>query len=73
MATPLHQMIVDYRAELQYTQQDLADLLGVQRVTISQWETGTRLPTKAQLNQLVELVQPAHLLAASITAAWLEA
>ena len=34
--------LVAYRERLELTQQELADKLGVDRVTIARWETGTR-------------------------------
>lgn len=34
--------LVAFRERLELTQQDLADRLGVDRVTIARWETGTR-------------------------------
>jgi transcriptional regulator with XRE-family HTH domain len=37
-----------FRAELKLTQQALADLLGVTRVTLSGWERGRALPSLAK-------------------------
>jgi transcriptional regulator with XRE-family HTH domain len=36
------QELVAFRERLQLTQQELADRLGIDRVTIARWETGTR-------------------------------
>lgn len=36
------QELIAYRERLELTQQELADKLGVDRVTIARWETGTR-------------------------------
>lgn len=36
------QELIAFRERLEMTQQQLADKLGVDRVTIARWETGTR-------------------------------
>jgi DNA-binding transcriptional regulator YiaG len=43
------------RKDLELTQQELADLIGAQRVTVARWEIGTSRPTGAYLKLLVEL------------------
>src|SRR5690348_12248254 len=36
--------IKDLRASLNLTQQQLADIIGAQRVTVARWETGANVP-----------------------------
>jgi transcriptional regulator with XRE-family HTH domain len=52
------------------TQEDLARLLGVSRITIARWETGQRFPTTEQLIKLSEIlgVSPEELLKIDETA-----
>lgn len=42
MLTMTKEDLVALRERLELTQQELADRLGVDRVTIARWETGTR-------------------------------
>jgi len=50
------------REALRVTQAELANLLGVDRVTVARWETGVRRPDAAIRDRLLELVTK-HLLA----------
>lgn len=43
------------RKDLELTQQELADRIGAQRVTVARWEIGTSRPTGAYLKLLLEL------------------
>ena len=47
------------RKQLELTQQELADLIAAQRVTVARWETGTSRPTGAYLKLLRELQEKA--------------
>jgi DNA-binding transcriptional regulator YiaG len=47
------------RKQLKLTQQELADLVGAQRVSVARWEIGTSRPTGAYLKLLVELKEKA--------------
>ena len=52
------------RRRKKLTQEDLARLLGVSRITVARWETGQRYPTTEQLMKLSEVlgVSPEELL-----------
>lgn len=43
------------RRSLQMDQQELADLLGVSRVTVSNWETGTHKPSKQYILEIKKI------------------
>jgi DNA-binding transcriptional regulator YiaG len=43
------------RKDLQLTQQELADRIAAQRVTVARWEIGTSQPTGAYLKLLLAL------------------
>jgi DNA-binding transcriptional regulator YiaG len=43
------------RKKLKLTQQQLADLIGAQRVTVARWETGVSEPKGANLKALMGL------------------
>lgn len=47
------------RRKLELTQQQLADLIGAQRVTVTRWETGMNEPRGANLKALMELEKKA--------------
>lgn len=47
------------RDRLGYTQQQLADAMGVHRVTVARWETGVRR-TPEPAARLIELLASAH-------------
>ena len=47
------------RKQLKLTQQELADLIAAQRVTVARWEIGTSRPTGAYLKLLKELKETA--------------
>ena len=55
------------RKRKRLTQEDLARLLGVSRITVARWETGQRHPTAEQLIRLSEVlgVSPEELLKAN--------
>jgi DNA-binding transcriptional regulator YiaG len=48
------------RKQLELTQQELADRIGAQRVSVSRWEIGTSRPTGAYLKLLMELKKKAQ-------------
>jgi DNA-binding transcriptional regulator YiaG len=48
------------RKQLKLTQQQLADLVGAQRVSIARWETNTSHPTGAYLKLLTEVKNKAE-------------
>ena len=43
------------RKELNLTQQELADRIGAQRVSVARWEIGSSRPTGAYLKLLLEV------------------
>lgn len=47
--------LTTFRARLHLSQQQLADLLKVSRVTITRWESGTRQPDKNILPRIKEV------------------
>jgi DNA-binding transcriptional regulator YiaG len=47
------------RKILKLTQQQLADLIGAQRVSVSRWEIGASRPTGAYLKLLMDLKEKA--------------
>lgn len=60
----LNEKITYYRRRARYSQQTLADLMGVSRQSVSKWETGESLPEISKLPQLARLfgVTTDHLL-----------
>lgn len=60
----LNEKIIYYRRRARYSQQTLADLMGVSRQSVSKWETGESLPEISKLPQLARLfgVTTDHLL-----------
>lgn len=56
MASKIGTKIRILRKTKGYTQQDLADLLGVQRATISNYEVGRRAPHIKELERIAELL-----------------
>lgn len=46
--------IAELRRRKNWTQQDLADRLGVTRVTVARWETGQRAPDRFTLRALAQ-------------------
>lgn len=60
----LNEKITYYRRHAGYSQQTLADLMGVSRQSVSKWETGDSLPEVTKLPQLAQLfgVTTDHLL-----------
>jgi DNA-binding transcriptional regulator YiaG len=53
------QQIKRIREALNLTQQELADLIGAQQVTVARWETGVNEPKGAYLKALQELAKKA--------------
>lgn len=53
------QEIKELRQRLKLTQQELADELGVARLTVIRWETGQKRPSSLALRQLTRLDQNA--------------
>jgi len=49
---PLNQALKDYRKRNQLSQQTLADILNIERSTLSRYEKGTRLPTGEVLKRI---------------------
>ena len=47
------------RKELNLTQQELADRVGAQRVSVARWEIGSSRPTGAYLKLLLEVSEKA--------------
>ena len=47
--------IAALRKERQWTQEQLADFVGVARITVSSWETDTRTPHRKVMNDLARL------------------
>lgn len=46
-----------YREEKHLTQQDLADLVGVNRIFVSFWENDHSLPTHEQMEQIAVILE----------------
>ena len=46
----------DYRIEQSYTQQEVANIVGVNRVTYSRWEYGEQLPTPMYRRRLARFI-----------------
>lgn len=55
--TDLRLWIKALRATAGLTQQALANLVGVDRVTVARWETGDRIPSGARRNQLNDVAR----------------
>ena len=55
MAMNLHKTIVDLRRKKGYTQEKLAEMLGVTTAAVSKWETGNSYPDITLLPQLAEI------------------
>ncbi len=53
------QEIKELRLKLKMTQQELADKLGVVRLTVIRWETGQKHPSNLAMRQLTQLDQNA--------------
>lgn len=51
----LNEKIAYYRRKRGYSQQALADMMGVSRQSVSKWETGESLPEVTKLPQLAAL------------------
>jgi DNA-binding transcriptional regulator YiaG len=51
--------IIRLRKKLKLTQQQLADMIGSQRHTVSRWESGENEPRGANLKALTELQKKA--------------
>jgi transcriptional regulator with XRE-family HTH domain len=60
---PLGPNIVKARTDAGLTQVELAEAIDVTQVTVSCWETGTRIPSSVSLAKLVEVL--------GVSAAWL--
>ena len=55
MSMNLHRTIVDLRRKKGYTQEKLAEMLGVTTAAVSKWETGNSYPDITLLPQLAEI------------------
>ena len=55
MSMNLHKTIVDLRRKKGYTQEKLAEMLGVTTAAVSKWETGNSYPDITLLPQLAEI------------------
>lgn len=53
---PLTNVIIESRAKLGYTQFQLARVLGVDQSTVSNWETGRRIPGGLEMLALQRLL-----------------
>lgn len=49
--------IKELRKQLNLTQQELADKIGVDRVTVARWETGKKKPSNLAKRQLARLAK----------------
>jgi len=49
--------IIEFRKKLKMTQQELADAIGVDRVTVARWETSKKKPSKLAKRQLARLAK----------------
>ena len=68
----LHRLLKDLRQELGMNQRDFAKLTLAMQPTVSDWERGGRVPTKAQFRAILKLAEAAPLLTAKLTEAWLD-
>lgn len=50
-------MVLQIRAKLNITQQELAELLNVNFATVNRWENGRRRPSKRYVCMLIELCE----------------
>ena len=57
LSTSLGHKIWSLRNARRWTQQDLADKLGVSRASVASWETGRANPSDAQLKRIAEKFQ----------------
>jgi DNA-binding transcriptional regulator YiaG len=48
------------RAHMELTQAQFADVLGVRQQTVSEWETGTYMPTRASAKHLARVAEEAR-------------
>jgi len=49
--------ILELRKKLKMTQQQLADAIGIDRVTVARWETGKKKPSNLAKAQLARLAK----------------
>lgn len=58
-------LVKAYRERKKLSQRDLAGLVGVSQVTISEWEKGDKLPTGDRLLRLAKVIgkRPSQILA----------
>jgi len=49
--------IIELRKKLEMTQQEFADKIGVDRVTVARWETNNKRPSKLAKRQLARLAE----------------
>ena len=49
--------VKELRKKLGYTQQELADKIGVDRVTVAYWENGMKHPSNLAMRQLARLAK----------------
>ena len=49
--------IIELRKRLKMTQQQFADAIGVDRVTVARWETGQKKPSNLAKRQLARLAK----------------
>ena len=56
VAAGIGERIVQYRIDHELTQEDLARRLGVRAITISRWERGEQIPTKAVMAELHKML-----------------
>jgi DNA-binding transcriptional regulator YiaG len=55
-----NQDIKQLRKKLELTQQELADLIGVNRITVHRWECGKKKPSNLARRQLQRLQEKAN-------------
>ena len=66
-------LIKQLRAELGLSQSQFAAATSSAQPTVSNWERGDRVPTKAQFRAILELSAPNPILAGKLTVSWIAA
>jgi transcriptional regulator with XRE-family HTH domain len=68
----LHKLLKELRLELGMSQQKFGEATLGMQPTVSDWERGGRVPTKAQFRAILKLAEGAPLLTAKLTEAWID-
>ena len=69
----MKELIKQLRGELGLSQSQFASATSSAQPTVSNWERGDRVPTKAQFREILILAGPNPILAGQLTVAWIDA